>query len=262
MIDIDSLPWMPLEATSGFPENPCIYFAVDVHGVIQYIGRSGNVRGRWKNHHRYQDLAAIGGIKIACMFVDRAQDLPQKEAELIRKFKPRLNNLRQSKSIVISDRPKRLHPDVAFSGQPVTTDSKDFWDQLKAIQKANKISVSLYPATWYQTAESLAFDWQIEFDVYESFLFSGFYANKSLSLPKEGLRKIFNSAKKLPSLTSRSIETLEALLSESNNQAICKLDIYFGKLEEAVIVANEIANMPFSYLYFRERFRGFTTKSR
>lgn len=90
-LDLSALPWIPLDATAGFPAKPGIYFAIDSNGVIQYIGRSKDVRTRWKNHHRFDDLQAIGGIKIAYLFFDAPELLPEIESALIAWFDPPLN---------------------------------------------------------------------------------------------------------------------------------------------------------------------------
>ena len=47
LIDISSLPWLPLDARSAFPKQPAIYFAIDSKNRIQYIGRSLNPKSRW-----------------------------------------------------------------------------------------------------------------------------------------------------------------------------------------------------------------------
>lgn len=90
-INFSSLPWVPLDATAGFPAQPGIYFAIDSQNAIQYVGRSGDVRGRWRQHHKYDDLAAIGGVRIVYLFVDAPDLLPEIEAALIRWFTPALN---------------------------------------------------------------------------------------------------------------------------------------------------------------------------
>lgn len=46
-ICLDTLPWVPLRATNGFPRDPAIYFAIDSQGVVQYVGQTDDVRGRW-----------------------------------------------------------------------------------------------------------------------------------------------------------------------------------------------------------------------
>lgn len=90
-IDLSSLPWLPLNAKTGFPKNPAIYFAIDSQGTVQYVGRSINPKSRWGNHHKYEALEAIGGIKIVYLFVDSPELLPQIESALISWFKPALN---------------------------------------------------------------------------------------------------------------------------------------------------------------------------
>ncbi|MBW4422628.1 MAG: GIY-YIG nuclease family protein [Myxacorys californica WJT36-NPBG1] len=42
-----ALPSVPLELRSQLPETPCIYFAINSLGQVQYIGRSANPKRRW-----------------------------------------------------------------------------------------------------------------------------------------------------------------------------------------------------------------------
>ncbi|MDF5718021.1 MAG: GIY-YIG nuclease family protein [Rhizonema sp. NSF051] len=90
-IKLETLPWLPLEEKSAFPKRSSIYFAIDSLGSIQYIGRTINVRTRWGNHHKYNELNAIGNIKIAYLFVDLPELLPEIERALIEYFQPSLN---------------------------------------------------------------------------------------------------------------------------------------------------------------------------
>ena len=90
-IDLKSLPWLPLNEKSAFPKQAAIYFAIDSQGCVQYIGRSVNVRARWGSHHKYESLSAIGNIRIAYLFVDMPELLPQIETALIEYFQPILN---------------------------------------------------------------------------------------------------------------------------------------------------------------------------
>ncbi|GEM_PF-933132 len=93
-IDLQSLPWLPLEEKTAFPSKPAIYFAIDSLGNIQYIGRSSNVRARWGKHHKYAQLSLIGGVKIAYLFIDLPELLPEIESALIAHFDPPLNMIR------------------------------------------------------------------------------------------------------------------------------------------------------------------------
>lgn len=93
-LDLNQLPWLPLEEKTAFPKRPAIYFAIDSLGNVQYIGRAVNVRNRWGNHHRYNELNAIGEIKIAYLFVDLPELLPEIESALIQYFQPQLNKVK------------------------------------------------------------------------------------------------------------------------------------------------------------------------
>lgn len=89
-LDLSTLPWLPLEEKSAFPKQSAIYFAIDSQGDIQYIGRSVNVKQRWMQHHKFDELQAIGGVRIAYLFLD-ADLLSIVEAALIEWFHPPLN---------------------------------------------------------------------------------------------------------------------------------------------------------------------------
>lgn len=93
-LDISLLPWLPLDAKAAFPRQPAIYFAIDSLGNVQYVGRAINPKTRWGSHHRYDELQAIGGIRIAYLFVDAPDLLPGIEAALIGWFNPPLNRIK------------------------------------------------------------------------------------------------------------------------------------------------------------------------
>ncbi|NMG20700.1 GIY-YIG nuclease family protein [Brasilonema bromeliae] len=100
-IDLTSLPWLPLEEKAAFPKRPAIYFAIDSFGTVQYIGKSVNVRHRWGSHHRYEKLKNIGNIRIAYLFVDLPELLPEIEQALIKHFHPQLNTVRFTETKLI-----------------------------------------------------------------------------------------------------------------------------------------------------------------
>lgn len=89
-VDVSALPWLPLEAKSAFPRQPCVYFAIDDQNAIQYVGRAKNAKQRWGSHHKYKDLKALDGIRIAYLFLP-ADSLPKVEAQFIARFAPPLN---------------------------------------------------------------------------------------------------------------------------------------------------------------------------
>jgi hypothetical protein len=126
-IDLAILPWIPLNATAGFPKCPAIYFAIDSENQVQYIGRSINIRGRWKTHHRYGDLAAIGQIRIAYLFIEAIELLPEIESALIEWFNPPLNGWQN----------KLKKPRGGFSKQVSFRITDDLYEELykRALEK-------------------------------------------------------------------------------------------------------------------------------
>jgi len=89
-IDPLALPFVPLPDHRLLPEHPSIYFAIDAAGVVQYIGQSINLRQRWSQHHRFNQLKVLGGIRIAYLSCD-VDLLWQIEEALIAYFQPVLN---------------------------------------------------------------------------------------------------------------------------------------------------------------------------
>jgi len=98
-LDLKTLPWLPLTEKSAFPKQAAIYFAIDSLGCVQYIGRSVNVRARWGSHHKYSTLNNLGNVKVAYLFVDMPELLPQIETALIKYFKPCLNREHAEKRV-------------------------------------------------------------------------------------------------------------------------------------------------------------------
>lgn len=98
-LNLLSLPSLSLEQRSLLPTTPCIYFAIDSQGVVQYIGKSNNPGNRWQSHHKGIELALIGGIRIA--YLESEVDLlPEIERALITYFCPPLNQVVHKKSPV------------------------------------------------------------------------------------------------------------------------------------------------------------------
>jgi DNA-binding Xre family transcriptional regulator len=85
-----ALPSVPLEDRRQLPTVPCIYFAIDSQGTVQYIGQTKNPRNRWAQHHRHDQLEEMGGVRIAYVHVD-VDLLEPVEAALIDWFNPPLN---------------------------------------------------------------------------------------------------------------------------------------------------------------------------
>lgn len=108
-VDLATLPWLPLEDRSAFPKRACIYFAIDSLGTVQYIGRSVNARQRWSQHHKYEDLTEVGGVKIAYLFIDAPELLPEIEKALITHFQPPFNVVGR---VQVKEFTAAEHPDV------------------------------------------------------------------------------------------------------------------------------------------------------
>ncbi|WP_375494649.1 GIY-YIG nuclease family protein [uncultured Nostoc sp.] len=50
------LPFVSFQERKILPASPGIYFAISSNDEILYIGRSNNLRNRWKSHHRAVQL--------------------------------------------------------------------------------------------------------------------------------------------------------------------------------------------------------------
>jgi GIY-YIG catalytic domain len=123
---------------SQLPSIPCIYFAIDSLGTVQYIGRSVNPQQRWVQHHRHSQLSKIGKVRIAYLFAD-ADLLPSVEAALIKWFQPRLNGAKVEST---------LNGKITVSTYPLK-DLKEKAEKLAAFEKrslSNFIEVLLQAA--------------------------------------------------------------------------------------------------------------------
>lgn len=67
-INLATLPSVALCDRTQLPKIPCIYFAIDSQGVVQYIGQSINPRQRWVGHDRMLPLSKMSGVRIAYLF--------------------------------------------------------------------------------------------------------------------------------------------------------------------------------------------------
>lgn len=90
-LDLSELPAVSLTCRSSLPSMPCIYFAIDSLGAVQYIGKTVNAQQRWTQHHRYKQLKEIGGVRIAYLLIE-SDLLTKVESALIAWFKPPLND--------------------------------------------------------------------------------------------------------------------------------------------------------------------------
>lgn len=104
-IDLSALPCVALSDRKTLPLRSGIYFAIDGLNNVQYIGLSKNIQQRWLQHHRYSDLQAVDGVRIAYLAVDDVALLPAIETALIEWFQPPLNNSPVLSSVACSRDP-------------------------------------------------------------------------------------------------------------------------------------------------------------
>lgn len=95
MLDINSLPWLPLDRRNFFPCRPAVYVAISGNGNILYIGRSEEVGSRWRSHEKLRHLKLLSSVRIAFVFTE-IENLHNLEASLIEEYKP-FYNLRLEK---------------------------------------------------------------------------------------------------------------------------------------------------------------------
>lgn len=65
---------------------------------VMYIGRSTDLRNRWRQHHRYQDLEQLEDAKIAWLEISDASLLQFVEMALIAWFEPELNQTKSNQA--------------------------------------------------------------------------------------------------------------------------------------------------------------------
>jgi putative transcriptional regulator len=93
-----SLPCMAIEDLAKLPETPCVYLVVNSQGKVLYVGKSENLRKRWKSHYKLSSLIEESGIRIS--YVEVQEDLLFKvERALINALNPPLNENEPSKGI-------------------------------------------------------------------------------------------------------------------------------------------------------------------
>lgn len=88
------LPRLPLAHKKQLPKEQGLYFVFQ-NSLLLYIGKteSGNgFKGRWANHHRFEQLKRFHGVEIAYWTTElRREELGQLETRAIAKFEPLLN---------------------------------------------------------------------------------------------------------------------------------------------------------------------------
>jgi hypothetical protein len=89
-LELSALYSLPLLDKERLPSITAVYFCLSPNNEVLYIGQTINLVNRWTQHHRYQHLKEIDGVRIAWLEVP-AEMLLSIEESLIDRFKPLLN---------------------------------------------------------------------------------------------------------------------------------------------------------------------------
>lgn len=145
-IDLLTLPYVMLSELRYLPTCGGIYFAIEEGGEVAYIGRSLNIRLRWRAHPvaadlcEASDLATARHVRLAWLAVEEAQQLDQLEREFIRQFRPRLNQIHNGEP-----KPIKAHkPRRAYTAMPHKPGGKRKQRMFTAVKFAGEMSIS-YP---------------------------------------------------------------------------------------------------------------------
>lgn len=87
---ISTLPSLAFEYRQDLPPVPALYFALNNQREIVYIGETGNLRDRWKSHHRARQMST-GGYRIHWMEMADADARAAAERQAIDYFRPLWN---------------------------------------------------------------------------------------------------------------------------------------------------------------------------
>lgn len=92
-INIQSLPSLFVLKRDELPEVSSVYFVVNQDNDVEYIGRTKNLRKRWKAHHLLNLLGKDNSLRIAWLKVDNQSLLSEIEKTLIKRFNPNFNRV-------------------------------------------------------------------------------------------------------------------------------------------------------------------------
>lgn len=87
-----------LESFQEFPTSQGIYFCARINSSanreVWYVGKAGNFRSRWKNHHKMQALKAIQEVVIYCLPLDgySCEEISKAERAYIDMLRPVFND--------------------------------------------------------------------------------------------------------------------------------------------------------------------------
>jgi hypothetical protein len=92
-IDPLTLPRVALDDKITLPSSPGIYFVIDGARLL-YVGKSKDLKGRWRGHHRHKQIDAIADYPEIAFLEVAGESLLWVERDLINRFRPLLNDTR------------------------------------------------------------------------------------------------------------------------------------------------------------------------
>ena len=90
-ICVGDLPFVALEDKESLPNEPCVYLVLDKHGSVLYLGKSENLRQRWRSDHKFEALSRLEDVRISYLKVE-PDLLTRIENALIKALSPPLNS--------------------------------------------------------------------------------------------------------------------------------------------------------------------------
>lgn len=89
-VQIGHLPSLAFEHRRDLPIISALYFVLDNQMNIMYIGQTGNLRDRWKSHHRALQMEG-GGYRIHWKVIANEQQRLKGERQSVKFFRPPWN---------------------------------------------------------------------------------------------------------------------------------------------------------------------------
>jgi hypothetical protein len=90
-IDIALLPCLPFEQRFALPNVPGVYFVLDTHNTVLYIGQTVSLCCRWRTHEKMCLFQELPALRIAYMEISDTHALYMAEKHAIYAFAPRYN---------------------------------------------------------------------------------------------------------------------------------------------------------------------------
>ena len=153
------------EKLQTLPNEPGVYFHLDSHKKIIYVGKAVNLRSRVKSYFqssRQRDLKTDLLVEEIAMTdwvtVDSEMDALFLESEMIKRYKPKYNILlRDDKNYLYVRIPvKDQYPAISFVRRPLDDGAKYFGPYVQGYQvrKALKLLRKIFPYSTHQTLPS------------------------------------------------------------------------------------------------------------